>query len=138
MLLNSLYYKKNYLEDGHVVIILGEVNISNTPVYLQLNDAPPKPAIVSTAELKALDLCIIGVAIYAWYSKKKDYELMAVLLRDIDKALEQKKRPDPAILLPEDYHDFLDMFSRLEFNKLPPHRPYNYDIPLMPGMEPLP
>ena len=44
---------------------------------------------------------------------------MAVLLQDIDKVLEQKKRPDPVILLPEDYYNFLDIFSRLESNKLP-------------------
>ena len=65
VLLNSLYYKKNYLEDGHIVIIPGEVNIPDTPVHLQLNNTPPKPAIIPTAEPKALDLYIIGVATYA-------------------------------------------------------------------------
>ena len=34
MLLNNPYYKKNYLEDGRVIIISEEVNIPNTPVYL--------------------------------------------------------------------------------------------------------
>ena len=34
VLLNNLYYKKNYLEDSRVIIILGEVNIPNTPIYL--------------------------------------------------------------------------------------------------------
>ena len=43
---------------------------------------------------------------------------MAILLWDINKALELKKRLDPAISLLEDYYDFLNIFSRLEFNKL--------------------
>ena len=43
---------------------------------------------------------------------------------------------DPVTLLPEEYYDFLDMFSRAEFNKLVPHWLYNYDIPLMLGIEP--
>ena len=77
-----------------------------------------KPAIISMAELKALDLYIISVAIYAWYNKKKDYKLIAVSLWDINKVLKQKKRPDPTILLLEDYYDFLDMFSRLKSDKL--------------------
>ena len=34
MLLNSLYYKKNYLEDSHIAIIPGEVNIPDTLIYL--------------------------------------------------------------------------------------------------------
>ena len=65
MLLNSLYYKKNYLEDSRVAIILKEVNIHNIPIYLELNNAPAKLVIIPIAELKALDLYIINIAIYA-------------------------------------------------------------------------
>ena len=39
-------------------------------------------------------------------------------------------------ILPKEYHDFLDVFSQTESDKLPPHRPYNYNIPLMPDKEP--
>ena len=85
---------------------------------------------------KTLDICMIGAAAYAMYSKKKDYQLFAISLRDIDKALEEKSRPDPSILLPEEYHDFFDVFSRTESDKLPPHRQYDYNIPLIPGKEP--
>ena len=56
--------------------------------------------------------------------------------RDIDKALKEKKRPDPATLLSEDYYDFLDVFSQRESDKLPLYRPYNYDILLKLGTEP--
>ncbi|CEP12696.1 hypothetical protein [Parasitella parasitica] len=37
--------------------------------------------------------------------------------------------------LPAKYHDFKDVFSKIEADKLPPHRPYNYTIPLKPNTE---
>ena len=40
VLLNSLYYKENYLKSGRTVIILGIVNVSNTPTYLQQSEPP--------------------------------------------------------------------------------------------------
>jgi hypothetical protein len=30
--------------------------------------------------------------------------------------------------LPKEYHEFLDVFSKKEADKLPPHRPYNHKI----------
>ena len=85
---------------------------------------------------KSISIYIISAATYGIYSRKKNHNLIAILLRDIEKALEEKKRPNPAILLPECYYDYLNMFSRTESDKLPPYRPYNYDIPLKPGTEP--
>ena len=41
---------------------------------------------VPPAGPKALDICMIGAATYAIYSKKKDHQLFAISLRDIDKA----------------------------------------------------
>ena len=46
--------------------------------------------------------------------------------------------PDPALLaaLPPEYHDFADVFSEQAANTLPPHRPYDLEIPLLPSKEP--
>ena len=38
VLLNSPYYKKNYLESGRTAIIPGIVNIPDIPAYLQQGD----------------------------------------------------------------------------------------------------
>jgi hypothetical protein len=35
-----------------------------------------------------------------------------------------------------EYHKFLLLFSEVEANKLPPHYPYNYRIPLKEGFTP--
>ena len=38
--------------------------------------------------------------------------------------------------VPKAYHDYLDVFSELQANVLPPHRKYDLDIPLQPNSAP--
>ncbi|SLM34769.1 retrotransposon nucleocapsid protein [Lasallia pustulata] len=64
-------------------------------------------------------------------------EVFAVLLRDIEKALESKKQIDPAVKLPKEYHKFLNIFSRQEADMLPVHQSYNHKIPLEDGKQPI-
>ena len=85
---------------------------------------------------KPISINMIGAATYGWYSRKKNYQLCALSLRDIDKALEVKVPTDPATIVPKEYHDYLDVFSKEDSDVLAPHRPYDYDIPLLPGREP--
>jgi hypothetical protein len=40
--------------------------------------------------------------------------------------------------IPEDYHDFADVFSEVKANTLPPHRPYDLKINLEDGTSPPP
>jgi len=51
-------------------------------------------------------------------------------MRNIDKALKITSSVDPATLLPPEYHDFLDVFSRELANTLPERRPYDHKIQL--------
>ena len=43
-------------------------------------------------------------------------------MADINKALQVKKRIDPAVKLPVHYHNYLPVFDYKESEKLPPHR----------------
>jgi len=46
---------------------------------------------------------------------------------------------EPALdlsLIPPKYDEFADLFSETDAKKLPPHRPYNHQIPLEPGTAP--
>ena len=70
------------------------------------------------------------------YSCKKNHELLIISLRDIKKALSDKLRPNSVTLLPKCYYNFLDIFSHADSDKLAEHQPYNYDILLMPDIEP--
>ena len=66
----------------------------------------------------------------------KNHQLYSISLQDIKKALEDKKRPNLLILLSAEYYNFLNIFSQTKSDKLPSHRSYNYDILLMPDIEP--
>ena len=79
---------------------------------------------------------MIGAIAYGRYSKKKDYQLFALSLRDIDKALKVRKQIDPAIILLKEYYNFLDIFSRKDLDILALYYLYNYNISLLPGCQP--
>jgi hypothetical protein len=51
-------------------------------------------------------------------------------MADIKKTLASKKRIDPAMKIPTEYHENLKAFFRIEANKLPEHRLYNLKIKL--------
>ena len=47
--------------------------------------------------------------------------------------------PEPELLrkmIPPEFHDFLPLFSKLEAEKLPPHRYIDHEIKLLPGTKP--
>lgn len=64
------------------------------------------------------------------------YRVFAVTMKDIEKALAPKTTIDPREKLPQEYHGFLDMFSKKEADKLLPHRLYDHKIQLKEGTEP--
>lgn len=48
--------------------------------------------------------------------------MFTIRIEDIEEALNKKEKPDPKDIVPEEYHEFLDVFSPKEAEKLPPHR----------------
>lgn len=48
---------------------------------------------------------------------------------------EQDEHPQASVV-PEYYHEFLDVFSEEQANTLPPHRPFDHSIPLQEGTAP--
>ena len=64
-------------------------------------------------------------------------------MKDIQYQAEKKARAetDPKSVVPQEYHDFLDVFSKKNSDTLPPHRKYDHKIHLeeeqKPGHAPL-
>ena len=66
-----------------------------------------------------------------WLNPERHLETNAILLNGIDStSIESEK------LVPQDYHEYLDLFSEEEVKELPPHRIYDHTIPLMDGKQP--
>ena len=84
---------------------------------------------------------MIATAPFFHVCKQKGVELFSVSLKDVKKALQFKRRTDPATKLPHEFHEFLELFSEKEANKLPPHRLYDHKINFIkkppPGYGPL-
>ena len=60
----------------------------------------------------------------------------AALLSNIKKALAPKQFLNPATKLPREYHEFLDVFSHQDSNRLLPNRAYDHEIILEEGKQP--
>src|SRR5437667_1473928 len=70
-------------------------------------------------------------------ARKRDHEIFAITMEDIEKALEPKSYADPRPFVPEEYHDLIDVFERQNADELPPHREgYDIGIELEPGKNP--
>ncbi|KAI0995758.1 hypothetical protein K3495_g12422 [Podosphaera aphanis] len=69
-------------------------------------------------------------------SSGKICRIMAVTIEDIKEAVKEKPRVDPSEELPKVYHEYLQVFSKDDADKLPPHRPSDHQIILQPGTEP--
>ena len=98
----------------------------------QLSEPDPPPDVETDItlpetnnELKSqpqLDIYSIGAVTLislAW----RGYEMCAVSMADINKALAEKKHTDPATKVPPEYHDLLEVFSCEDLNVLLKRRP---------------
>ena len=105
-----------------------------------------KPATMSKpkAELvdgtKPLNLAFIGAAPFQYLIKQKDVEIFAVSIQDIKNELNAilmkdieyqvnktaKASTDPKIIVSEEYHEFLHVFSKEASDTLLPYLKYNH------------
>ena len=78
----------------------------------------------------------INAAAFSLLATKPDYQVFSVSLRDIEQALKPKKCVDPATVLPPQYHEFLDIFSKDDTDKLPPQcSGVDHEIKMEPGTQ---
>jgi hypothetical protein len=72
-----------------------------------------------------LDCLAVSAVAFNRLSRGKRYgktEVFAASLADINKALRTKTKTDPRTKLPTQFHEFLDVFSQEQANRLPPVR----------------
>ena len=96
-------------------------------------EEPPNPPLDNAPEL---NICCIGAAPLVRMARRPDHEIFAVTMADINKALAEKPRTDPATKVPREYHDLLSVFSKKDSEKLPDRRPYDHKIQLEEGKQP--
>jgi transposase InsO family protein len=135
---------------GHYPIVLGipwmqyhDVAIrfsSNTVTF----DSPrckksclPSPAPAVTTGLTPPSIHIIGAAAFLRNSKKPGTTTAALSLYEIKNALgETKNENNWKEKVPQEFHEFFQMFDEELSKNLPPRRPYDHTIPLKDNKEP--
>ena len=89
----------------------------------------------ASENLKPLDLAFIGGApfMHLAKSKKQKVKISAISMRDIKYQLNKVTKPltNPKTVIPKEYHDFLDVFSKDIFDTLRPHGKYDHKIELL-------
>ena len=112
---------------------VGRANENNKPKVKE-----QKPSIEPANKTnKPLDLAFIGGAPFIRLAKSKKpkhkAKIFAISMRDIKYQLNKKTKPltNPKTVVPEKYHDFLDVFSKDIANTLRPYGKYNHKIELL-------
>ena len=111
---------------------------ANTKYEAKVEDK--KPSIKWADENdKLLNLALIGEApfIHLVKSKKQKAEISAISMRDIEYQLNKATKPltDPKTVVPAEYHDFLDVFSKEASDTLSPHTKFDHKIELLKDKE---
>ena len=87
---------------------------------------------ISEPKAKDIDIAMIGIDVYHAACRLKRAQVFAVSMKDIQYQAEKEARAktDPKSVVLQEYHDFLDVFSKKDSNILPPHRKYDHKIHL--------
>ena len=91
-----------------------------------------KPS-VERADSKPFDLAFIGGAPFVHLAKKRKADIFAISMQDIEYQLNKTTKPptDPKTVVPTEYHDLIDVFSKDVSDTLRPYGKYNHRIKLL-------
>ena len=80
--------------------------------------------------VKPLELAIVGAALFQYFTKQKNVEIFAISMQNLEYQLNkaEKSITDLAIVIPECYHNFLNVFSKKVLDKILFHSKYNHKI----------
>ena len=103
----------------------------------ELKESKNRKPSVERADSKPLDLAFIGGAPFMRLAKSKKpeqrAEIFAISMRNIKYQLNKTTKPptDPKTVVPAEYHDFLDVFSKDISDTLRPYGKYDHRIELL-------
>ena len=84
-----------------------------------------------------LEICQISAEPFYMLARKRDHEVFAVTMEDIEKALKPKTYVDPRFFVPEELHDIINTFEKQHADKLVLHHEnHDFKIELKSGKTP--
>ena len=85
--------------------------------------------------VKPLELARVGAAPFQYLTKQKGVEIFGISMRDLEYQLNKAEKPitNPVTVVPECYHEFLDVFSKEALDIVSLHSKYDHKIKLVNG-----
>lgn len=105
-------------------MVYNKIHLNPNGPYLEFEDGTIIRPIVQQPQLEVHP---IGATAFCMLKNQRDkqkrnIQIFAASLKDIEKALRVKEHSDPKIKLPPQYHKYLDVFDRKKADQLPPSR----------------
>jgi len=116
-----------------------ESPVSGTPFASNPSTSvPPAPFSAPFGDPSLPSVSFINAAAYARLARLKENITFSVTISNSDSVADCSSNIEQVDLsgIPDDYHDFADVFSKSQASTLPPHRPYDLSIELDEGAEP--
>jgi hypothetical protein len=98
-----------------------------------LQDKKTKPALKSQALKSTGSISMIGAAPFRTLARQEGAQVFSVQMEEVLKGYQEEEVADEAEvkrLLPKEYHDLVDVFSKSAANQLPEHRSSDHRIEL--------
>ena len=83
-----------------------------------------------TFEKNVENIPMIDADAYRLAYQLKKAQVFAIFIRDLEFQVEKEVKPETnsKIVIPEEYHDFLDLFSKKDLNTLSAYQKYDHKI----------
>ena len=112
----------------------------STPVSPVLTPVSPAPVAPESTAPRPPSISLINAAAFARASKLPGSQVFQINLTDPEASARAAAATDPTPVdlknIPQEYHEFADVFSKGRADSLPPHRPYDLKINLEDGATP--
>ena len=137
--LGSIIFRPHLL-DGSVPTPTSSAKVATPPLQNpSVSLEPPITPITPTPSDSVPRISMIGAAAFVHACKLPGAQSFRIHLSDpsvsVKSASVSDEVPDLSHI-PEEYHDFADVFSKAKADTLPPHRPYDLKIDLEEGSSP--
>jgi hypothetical protein len=97
---------------------------------------PPVKTIKPARNPTLLDISLVSNATFCQLLRQKEtmgYMMDVTQIEELSTASVGSDAEEPSIQLPEKYAEYSQIFSKVNADKLPPHRPYDHAIPITKG-----
>ena len=101
---------------------------SQETLAFRTSKSPASHSDVLPMEQSAIDILTVNATTFHTLTKQKGATTTVIYVRNTEvmaKSTSTHPASETGINIPPQYHEFLDVFSKTESKKMPPHRPYD-------------